>query len=287
MTTSRHCQRWTGHRMRWQYAQPSERFTGAGYEVEPIDQPTAAGYIAAHHYLRSYPADRKRYGLWRRRAGGRELVGVAVYGVPSNKQVLTNWLPGLEPYVESLAFQRLVLADQVPGNAESWMVARCRELLVADGVLGTVTFADPQRYTTAAGAEITGGHVGFLYQGDNWVACGRGTARTILLLEDGSRLDDRTLQKIRKQEAGHEAAERHLIALGARTMRAGEKPALWLPEALQTVRVRKLPHPGCHRYVRPHRRDVRVVNKGRRIRRDPAAYPKPEQTLLDLIAGAA
>jgi hypothetical protein len=57
------------------------------------------------------------------------------------------------------------------------------------------------------------------------------------------------MQKIRRQERGHEAAERRLITLGARAPRAGERPADWLADALVAIGARYAQHPGCHKYA--------------------------------------
>jgi hypothetical protein len=59
------------------------------------------------------------------------------------------------------------------------------------------------------------------------------------------------MQKIRRQERGHEAAERMLIDLGARAPWAGERPADWLAHALVAIRARYAQHPGCHRFIEP------------------------------------
>ena len=269
--------------MSWQYADPDDRFTGRGYDVQEIDYTPARDYIDAHHYLRSMGADVKRYGLFH--AG--ELVGVVVYGNPANARVLTNWLPDLEPYTQSLALLRVVVADRVPGNAESWLLRQCRERLTANGVLGCVTFSDPMALYDGAGRRVFPGHAGIMYQGDNWTYCGIATARPVMLTATGRRLDPRTLQKIRAQESGHEGAERTLIGLGAPVIRAGEAPAAWLNRALAVIQPRIIRHTGCHRYVRPHQRDVAIVHQGRRVRHDPAAYPKLNPDLLDLLNGSA
>jgi hypothetical protein len=265
--------------MSWQYADPDQRFTGRGYDVQEIDYRTALDYIQAHHYLASMGADVKRYGLFH--AG--ELVGVAVYGNPSNARVLTNWLPDLAPYTQSLTLLRVVLADRVPGNGESWLLRQCRDRLTADGVLGSVTFADPMALHDASGRRVFKGHTGIMYQGDNWTFCGVATARPVLVTATGQRLDARTLQKIRAQESGHEGAERTLIQLGAPVMQAGENPASWLRRALDAIQPRTVRHTGCYRYVRAHRRDVAIVHRGRRVRHDPAAYPKPSDDLMSLL----
>ena len=173
MTTSRWCQRWHQQQPSWAYADPAERFDPRGYTVAPIDDAAAAAFCTAHHYLRSYPAAAHRFGLFHR---GR-LIGVAVYAVPASDKVLTNPLPDLEPYVQSTVLARLVLAP-TPGNAETWMLARCRTLLLAAGVRAVITFADP-----------SAGHVGIIYQAANSIYLGTTQARTTLWLPDGTCLD--------------------------------------------------------------------------------------------------
>jgi hypothetical protein len=59
----------------------------------------------------------------------------------------------------------------------------------------------------------------------------------------------RSAQKIRREESGHEYADRTLIAWGARPPMAGEKPAAWPAAALDEVNARRLRHPGNHRYL--------------------------------------
>lgn len=270
MTTSRWCQRWEQRQVSWAYADPSDTFDPRGYSVDHVDDEAAAGFCSTHHYLRSYPAStRHRFGLFRRG----QLIGVAVFGVPPTDRVLTNPLPDLEPYVQSTVLSRLVLAP-TPGNAETWMLGRCRALLLKADVRAVITFADP-----------AAGHVGIIYQAFNGIYLGTTAARTTLWLPDGTCLDERTLQKIRKQESGHAAAERRLVAFGARPMRAGQRPHAWLREALTEARVSRRRSQPKHRYAMPLRKDVKVYARdrsGRRVRvhRDPARYPKPAADLF-------
>lgn len=245
VTTSLMCQRWTGRRLSWALAAPGERFDARLYEVHPVDEAVAKAYILANHYSGTYPAASRRYGLFR----GGALVGVAVYSVPAQVAVLSGPLPDLEPYRESLELGRLVLDDAEPGNAESWFVARCHEYLLAAGVRGVVSFADPVPRLLPDGSTSAPGHVGWIYQAGGAVYTGRGRARTLTLLPDGSVFSDRARAKVLAQHRGHEYAERQLIALGARAPRAGEQPATWLAAALADVRATQLRHGGNHRYV--------------------------------------
>ncbi|MGI5507601.1 hypothetical protein [Streptomyces sp. CA-106131] len=91
--------------------------------------------------------------------------------------------------------------------------------------------------------------MGTIYQASNAVCLGRATPRTVKLLPDGTVLNDRAAQKIRRQEQGHEYAEARLIALGARVPPAGGDPTVWLREAFEAVGARNVRHLGAHRYV--------------------------------------
>lgn len=268
--TAQWCQRWSEQLPLWQLADPGDRFAAKSYEVHPIADAAAKAYVVRHHYSGTFPAASRRYGLFR--AGA--LVGVAVYSIPAQAAVLTGPLPGLEPYVESLELGRFVLGDAEPGNAESWFLARCHELLAAAGVCGVVSFADPMPRRMVDGTLSMPGHVGVIYQASNAVYTGRGTKRTLLMLPSGATLNDRTMQKIRRQEQGHPYAERSLVERGAQPMRPGDDPAEWLRSALAAVGVRRVAHPGCHRYV------FRLGSSSRaraRVRVGLAPLPYPKQ----------
>lgn len=279
MTTSRWCQRWPERdpaeqpRPVWAYADTSERFDPRGYRVEAVDDALAERFCTTHHYLRSYPAStRHRFGLFHHD----QLLGVAVYGIPPTDKVLTNPLPDLEPYEQSTVLSRLVLAP-TPGNAETWMLGECRARLLDAGIRAVVTFADP-----------AAGHVGIIYQAFNCIYLGTTGARTTLWLPDGTCLDERTVQKIRKQERGHAAAERRLCSFGARPMRAAEEPHAWLAQALADARVTRRRSQPKHRYAMPLRKDVKVYTRDRhgrpvRAHRDPNRYPKPDQDLFTAL----
>src|SRR5262249_3474031 len=122
------------------------------------DDTTARGFVETHHYSASYPAARWRFGLY---CHGR-LVGAAVFSHPSNDRTLTAVFPG-KP-TDSVELGRLVLLDEVPGNGESWFVARCFEQLKADGILGVVSFSDPMPRARVDGPVVMPGHVGTVYQ---------------------------------------------------------------------------------------------------------------------------
>jgi hypothetical protein len=269
-TSSLRCQRWgTNRQQKWQLAAPEERFDARRYEVHRIDRTTARAFIQARHYSGAHVACRQSFGLYR----SDELVGVASYCV-SSAQALRLAYPELEPGPESLELGRFVVGDSEPGNVETWFDARCREYLLDSGVAAVLSFADPVPRLTATGRTLFPGHVGYIYQGGGYLLAGRNTKRTQWQLPDGTFLNGVTMQKIRKQKAGHDAAERRLIEqYGARPMRAGEKPANWLRDAVRddpAVGVILVQHGGCHRYLKPlgTRRQAAQVKINRALRAD-------------------
>lgn len=289
-------QRWTERRPSWAPTTDGG-FDPARYRVDQIDLPTARRFVETHHYARSWPADRFRYGLWLTEPDRHEiLVGVAVFGIPTSRKALTNVFPDLEPYVESVELSRLVLlggrgqtGGLAPANAESWFVARCNTELAAAGVRGVLSFSDPVPRPTPAGP-VLAGHVGIVYQAINATFLGRATARPLTLLPDGTVLSDRAAQKVRAAERGHAAVQRRLIELGAPPLADGQDPARWLRDALDTVGAIRLRHRGNLRYAWPV--GDRNVRRRTRIAGDRLPYvkvpdPAPRQLLRELETRAA
>ena len=242
--SSQWCQRWTARVHSWRHTSEGG-FDPQLYAVEAITETTARDWVVKHHYSGSYPAASRRYGLLDR-AGA--LRGVCVLGIPMSHSVLTNVFPDLEPMVESLELSRLVLADEVPANAESWFIARAFSDAGAHGVRGVVAFADPVP-RQLAGRTIFPGHRGVVYMASNAAYLGRSTARTLTLLPDGRTLSARSAQKIRRGERGHQHVERHLVSLGATPRRASQSGADWLADALHQLGASRLRHRGNHRYA--------------------------------------
>lgn len=140
------------------YRPPSEVIRTAEYDVAGIDGDTEPkAFVLTHHYSRSYPAARFRFGLYRRGV----LVGVSVFSHPSNDKVLTNTFPCVA--TEAVELGRFVLLDSVPGNGESWFLARCFEQLRAQRLFGVVSFSDPMPRTAVDGTRIFPGHIGTVY----------------------------------------------------------------------------------------------------------------------------
>lgn len=250
------CQRWNTGQHSWRHRSEGG-FDASRYDAAAIDENMAKGFVVGHHYSGTYPAASQRYGLFE----GDELVGVTVLSVPVQAKVLTSAFETLVPYEESLEIGRLVMLDRVPGNGESFFLGRVFRLAAAEGIRGLLSMSDPMPRRNAAGELIKPGHVGVIYKASNATYLGRATPRSLVVLPDGAILNARSMQKVRAQSRGHGHVERLLIAHGARPMRSGDKPAVWLAEALDEVRARRVRHKGNHRYafaIGPTRRTVAI-----------------------------
>lgn len=233
------CQRFTRGRVRFRPA--GEVINTAAYDVASIpDDTTAKAFTLAHHYERSFPAARFRFGLYR--AG--ELVGVAVFGQPWKHVAAKAGLPF--PIAEVLELSRFVLLDAVPANGESWFLGRTFDLLRSEAS-GLLSFSDPHPRQNAAGEVVFRGHVGTIYQATNGVYTGRGNRRTVRLLPDGSVFSDRAMTKIRKRERGWEYSVEQLVRQGAERPGSSDLRG-WLAEWRAKL-TRPARHPGNHRYV--------------------------------------
>lgn len=234
-----------GHGQRWRDGRPC--FPGRELidtrvleVVELVDDATAKGFVLAHHYSGTYPAARRRFGLYRTS----ELVGVAVFSVPASGAVLDVLPCEREAAVE---LGRLVLLDDVAANAESWFVARCFELLRRAGFSGVVSFSDPQPRFSTTGDLVLAGHVGTTYKALNATYTGRGRARWLWLLPSGCVFSERAISKIRARERGWRYAVAQLEDAGA-ILLGDEDGTAWLKRELPRV-CRRIKHRGNHRYL--------------------------------------
>jgi hypothetical protein len=155
-------QRWKKGRA--SYRLPEEVIRTRDYEVATMaTEREVRELIATHHYLRTLPPSRFRFGLYRHNA----LVGAAVFTYPVNDRTITNVFDCAA--IEGVELGRLVLLDDVPGNGESWFVAECLRRLRRTGLAGVVSFSDPVPRSSAAGVTVTPGHIGTVYQALNAV----------------------------------------------------------------------------------------------------------------------
>lgn len=178
-------------------------------EVAEISEAAAREMIIKNHYSHSFPASRVRFGLFQKG----EFVGAAVFSHPVNNRTITNVF-GCEKASDGLELGRFLLLDSVEFNAESWFLSRCREILRKDYV-GVVMFSDDQCRRTAQGEITFRGHYGTIYKSTGSAYLGRGTARTLRILPDGTTFNDRTISKIRAAESGWRYAAEILERFGA------------------------------------------------------------------------
>lgn len=241
------CQRWNSRRCLYRPA--GETIRPRDYEVAAIAEASAKSFVLEHHYSGAYPAARFRFGMHR----GGDLVGVAVFSVPAQPRALAC-LPG--PVALNVELGRLVLLDEVPANGESWLIARCFELLRRQGISGVVAFSDPMPRSTSEGAIVMPGHVGTIYQATNACYLGRSKPDTHRLLPDGTVFHRRAQAKIRTHETGWRYASAQLEHFGAAPLHADEDGAEWLRRWLPLIS-RPLRHPGNHKYAWTMRRTDR------------------------------
>lgn len=265
------CQRWRAGRA--SYRPAGEPIDTRRYEVASIpDDATARAFVQGHHYARSYPAARFRFGLYR----GPSLVGVAVFSHPCSDAVLRE-LPGER--LERTELGRFVLLDDVPANGESWMLARCFECLRDDaGIVGVVSFSDPEPRATIDGRTVFVGHAGTIYQATNASYVGRGARATLRVLPDGSVLHGRALAKLRARDKGWRYVAKRLEDAGAEPLTDEEDARAWTERWVAALTRRKR-HPGNHKYL------FGLTKAARRAL--PPSQPYPKLSLESLLRSAA
>ncbi len=234
-------QRWKERR--GVYVHPDRTINPLRWEVAAIpDDRTARDFVVTHHYSGSFPAARRRFGLFGK---GGALSGVVVISVPAQPKTL-DVLPGDRDTCGELG--RLVLLDEVPANGESWFVARAFETLRREGWTGIVSFSDPVPRTTADGAVLFKGHYGCVYQSLNAVYLGKSKPRLMRLLPDGSVLHERAIAKIRARDRGWRYACAVLERYGAIPLREDEDAAVWVRRWIPRL-TRSTRHSGNLKYA--------------------------------------
>lgn len=247
-------QRWNGKRWTWAREDAARPEL---YGVEPITRDVARAFVESHHYSSSFPSCMEAVGLWRvepfklgelQKPG---LVGVAVFGVPGNEEVLkaraaTGPRDGAE-------LARFVCVDAVELGGETIFLKGGFSAIRAlrPEWRAIVAYSDPVRRRAADGRIILPGHVGTIYQAHNGIYCGRGRRCRLRLLPDGTALSERSRAKIRGHERGHEYATRQLEAATGLKLQLGESGASFLARVDASPAVRLVSHPGNHCYVWP------------------------------------
>jgi hypothetical protein len=250
-------QRW--HRGRPKYRPAGEVIATREYEVTRTRSfKEARAFVEANHYSARWPQASRVFELHH----GSVLVGTAVFGVVSRE-----FQPHFGEKSEWLTLARFILTDGVPGNGETWFLARCFELLRRESFSGVVSFSDPVPRRTNSGRLVFAGHVGTIYQAASAVFTGRTQARTKWLLPDGSMYEHRAAQKVQSCDQGADYAEGMLVRCGASPLRYDEDPAIWL-QFWKTRLCSPMWHAGNLRYVF-------ALNKRARLHL-PQGFPYPK-----------
>ncbi len=224
------CQRYTLGRESRRPA--GELIRASAFDAIAIDPVTAEAFVRRHHYARSCSSRSHTFGLYQRG----ELAGVAVFGALPSMNAHRKVFGDLGTKA-GVTLGRFVLVDSVPGNGESWFIARCFAMLRERGVVGVESCADPTR-----------GHIGTIYQATNGRYVGKTNAATRYVLPDGTELSNRAASKLTGGERGEGRAIAQLVSFGAAAPEPGECVVGWLrrwrPAITRTVR-----HHGNHRYL--------------------------------------
>jgi len=172
--------RWTLGRESWRPA--GELIRPSEYDLVRIESAAEArAFVKLHHYAATASSTAHRFGLYRRGA----LVGVALFGPPTSMNAHRAVFPSLS-IAQAVTLGRLVLLDEVPGNGESWFVARCLHALRGAGVAAVETCADPEPRTDERGRRVFRGQVGTVYQALSMRHLGRTKPSTLRLFPDGT-----------------------------------------------------------------------------------------------------
>lgn len=234
------CQRFTERRESRRPA--GETIRTSEYDVAPIAGRAARAFVQQHHYAGTCSPTAHPFALYRRG----ELGGIAVFGPPASANAHRRFFPTLEA-PEAVTLGRFVLVDSIPGNAESYFIARCFDLLAERGVVGVESCSDPVP-REANGTLVHRGHIGTIYQATNGVYVGKTNPATLRLLPDGTVLSNRATGKVVRGERGAAHAVSQLVAHGAVAPGPGEDMATWLRTWRKRL-TRKLRHTGNHRYL--------------------------------------
>lgn len=173
------CQRWTERRESRRPA--GETIKTSAYDVEPIAPDAARAFVRAHHYAGSCAPPAHPFALYQRG----ELAGIACFGPPPSMNAHRAVFPRLGTR-EAVTLGRFVLLDAVPGNGESWFIARCFDLLRQRRIVAVESCSDPESRESLDGRKVFRGHIGTIYQSTNGVYVGKTNDATLRLLPDGT-----------------------------------------------------------------------------------------------------
>jgi hypothetical protein len=258
------CQRWRDRRSSAVPAGPL--IDPSIMAVAAIEERVAKAFVVQHHYSGTFPAARLSVGLFRRA----DLVGVAVFSVPMNNRAVPAHT-GLEA-AAGAELGRLVLLDDVPGNAESWFMSRAFDVLRQEKrqLEAVLSYADPATWQDATGRLVKPGHVGTVYQALSAAYRGRTSPRTGYQTREGRIISGRALSKLRLGERGWRYALETLGRAGLPLRSPAETGREYVERLVADRHLVRFTHPGNHAYAFPLTRRARVA--GAELARLP--YPK-------------
>lgn len=167
------------------------------HDVARVEEKLAREFVAREHYLPDFPSAKLCIGLFRHD----KLTGIAVFGTPQHNNTILKTF-NVTNVNDGVVLSRIVLLDTEEMNAESYFLARCREMLKSTGYVGLVTFSDDNPKCDASGNVIFPGHLGIQFRAGNAVYLGRSSASAEYLFADGSVLSNRAYSKLTGGESG-------------------------------------------------------------------------------------
>jgi hypothetical protein len=129
------------------------------YKIKPISRNECAPYILGIHYAKRWPSISYAYGLF----NDDRLCGVVTFGTPPSAP-LKKGIAGDDYKDDVLELNRLCLKNNLK-NESSILVSAAIRLLPKNKII--VSFAD-----------ISQGHIGYVYQATNFIYCGLSAKRT-------------------------------------------------------------------------------------------------------------
>jgi hypothetical protein len=261
-------QRWDGGRD--SYRPSDETFDPNRYFVKKIEKAPAKSFVLKHHYSRTFPGFRTAAGLFDvGKAGQKErLVGVLVFGVFSNNASPKKWAQ-ISNHRDAGDLSRLVLLDEVKGNAETWFVRQAipigqkyyegRRTVNPDGdtMRVLISHSDPYPLLDVDGNVVMPGHIGNIYQAMNARFLGRSSSSKKMVSPGGVTISGNALSKLRsadpssahyrrhgKPKTGWNYVEEMLRNLGAPKKSARQSYTDWVSSLYHLPGWRAVPHPG-------------------------------------------
>jgi len=203
--------------------------------VREVTPKFARGYIATHHYTKTFP-DSTKYCF----AGylGDKIAAIITYGMGTSLAQYTSVLNDIKQG-EYLELTRLWSADTMPKNTESKIISESMRQLPSKIKL-IITYADPSR-----------GHIGYIYQATNAHYIGESSAGSMLVAKCGTEKHPRLIgiYKKRNKHLADKTTQQVLDYLGWSKIKGSSKyKYVYLRGNKKTIKanlkkINRLPYP--------------------------------------------